>query len=69
VSRPWPLGALDAADLDRLLPIRALLEAPDASIVLASATRVEPTVAARPDVIAIEPADVYGELQRTQPGL
>ena len=64
------LRALGAADLDRLLLIRALLEAPDASIVLASATGVEPAVAARSDVIAIEPADVYGQFQRgSQPRL
>ncbi len=54
------LRALGAADLDRLLRIRDLLDAPDASIVLASATGVEPTLTGRPDLIAIKPMDVYG---------
>lgn len=54
------LRALGAADLERLLRIRDLLDAPDASIVLASATGVDPSLARCPDLIAIGPADVYG---------
>lgn len=53
------LRALGAADLDRLLRIRDLLDAPEAAIVLASATGVDPALTQRPDLIAIEPADVY----------
>lgn len=54
------LRPLKARDLDRLLRIRELLDAPRAKLVLASATAVDPTLSARPDVIAISPADVYG---------
>ncbi len=54
------LRALGAADLERLLRIRELLDVPDAKLVLASAAGVERSVARRSDVIAIEPADVYG---------
>ena len=54
------LRTLGASDLERLLRIRDLLDAPQASIVLASATGVDPSLTARPDLIAIEPADVYG---------
>ncbi len=54
------LRALGAADLDRLLRIRDLLDAPAAAIVLASATGVDSSLTARPDLIAIEPSDVYG---------
>lgn len=54
------LRALGASDLDRLLRIRDLLAAPEAAIVLASASGVESTLSGRPDLIAIEPADVYG---------
>jgi AAA+ ATPase superfamily predicted ATPase len=54
------LRALGAADLDRLLRIRDLLNAPQASIVLASARGVDARLRDRPDLIAIEPADVYG---------
>ncbi len=54
------LRALGPADLDRLLRIRDLLGAPEASIVLASATGVEAELSNRPDLIAIEPADIYG---------
>lgn len=54
------LRRLGAADLERLLRIRDLLDAPQAKIVLASATGVDPSLTARPDLIAIEPADVYG---------
>jgi uncharacterized protein len=53
------LRALGQGDLERLLRIRDLLDAPDAAIVLASATGVEPGVAARPDVIALDPGAVY----------
>jgi hypothetical protein len=52
------LRALGASDLDRLLRIRDLLGVPEAAIVLASATAVDPT--SSPDLIAIEPANVYG---------
>jgi AAA+ ATPase superfamily predicted ATPase len=54
------LRTLGASDLERLLRIRDLLDAPQASIVLASAAGVDPSLTARPDLIAIEPADVYG---------
>ncbi len=54
------LRALGGSDLDRLLRIRDLLDAPEASVVLASASGVEPALRNRPDLIAIEPADVYG---------
>jgi hypothetical protein len=54
------LRALGASDVERLLRIRELLDAPHASLVLASATGVDPIQAALPEVIAIEPADVYG---------
>lgn len=54
------LRALGQADLDRLLRIRDLLGAPEASLVLASATGVEPALDGCQDLLAIEPADVYG---------
>ncbi len=54
------LRALGGSDLARLLRIRELLRAPTATIVLASATRVEPPADAPPELVAIEPADVYG---------
>jgi xanthine dehydrogenase iron-sulfur cluster and FAD-binding subunit A len=54
------LRTLGPADLERLLRIRDLLNAPKAKIVLASATGVDPQAGRSPDVIAIEPADVYG---------
>lgn len=54
------LRALAVADLERLLRIRDLLDAPRASIVLASAAGVAPALRHRHDVIAIEPADIYG---------
>lgn len=50
------LRELDREDLDRLLRIRELLDAPDAKIVLASAAGVD---AKHPDLIALEPAAVY----------
>jgi uncharacterized protein len=50
------LRKLDATDLDRLLYIRDLLEAPAARLILASATEVD---AHHPDLIAVGPADVY----------
>lgn len=53
------LRPLGAADLERLLRVRDLLDAPRASIVLASAVGVDPSLAAKPRLIAIEPADVY----------
>ena len=40
--------------------VRDLLGAPNAALILASATAVEPSVANLPGVIAIEPGDVYG---------
>jgi AAA+ ATPase superfamily predicted ATPase len=51
------LRPLGASDLERLLHIRGLLDAPDAKLVLASATGVE---AGHPDLIAVEPEGVYG---------
>jgi AAA+ ATPase superfamily predicted ATPase len=54
------LRALGARDLERLLRIRELLGAPEASIVLASASGVRSKLGDRPDVIPVEPADVYG---------
>lgn len=51
------LRALGREDLDRLLGVRRLLDAPKAKLVLASATEVG---AEHPDLIAIRPADVYG---------
>jgi uncharacterized protein len=54
------LRPLGAPDLERLLRIRDLLDASEAAIVLASATGVDPGSTNRPDLIAIEPADVYG---------
>lgn len=53
------LRRLGSDDLERLLRIRDLLDAPDATIVLASAAGVERDAAAHPDTLAIEPADVY----------
>lgn len=53
------LRALGAADLDRLLRIRDLLAVPQAKIVLASATGVDPALTRRPDLVAIDPANVY----------
>lgn len=54
------LRALGSDDLARLLRMRELLGARDAKIVLASVTRVELPSDASPDVVRIEPADVYG---------
>lgn len=51
------LRELNADDLERLLHIRDLLGAPEAAIVLASATAVD---ARHPDLIAIRPIDIYG---------
>jgi DNA-binding transcriptional ArsR family regulator len=53
------LRALGNSDLARLVRIRELLGAPDAAIVLASATRVEPPANAPPELVAIEPVDIY----------
>ncbi len=53
------LRALGAADLERLKHVRELLDAPDAALILASATAVEQSVAVEQGVIAIEPSDVY----------
>jgi AAA+ ATPase superfamily predicted ATPase len=50
------LRNLGEEDLDRLLHVRNLLDAPDAAIVLASATEV---TAQHPDLITLEPEDVY----------
>lgn len=57
------LRALGRDDLARLLRIRELLGAPEAAIVLASATRVELPPNAPSEVVAIVPADVYGYSQ------
>jgi AAA+ ATPase superfamily predicted ATPase len=54
------LRELGTADLERLRRVAELLEAPDAALVLASATAVAPEVAAAPNAIAVVPADVYG---------
>ncbi len=51
------LRKLGASDLDRLLHVRKLLDAPEAKLVLASATEVD---SSHPEVIAVEPGDVYG---------
>lgn len=50
------LRNLGEEDLDRLLHVRNLLDAPDAAIVLSSATEV---TAQHPDLITLEPEDVY----------
>jgi AAA+ ATPase superfamily predicted ATPase len=54
------LRALGAADVERLERIRELLGAPEASLVLASASGVDAKLRNRPDLLAIEPVDVYG---------
>lgn len=54
------LRALGPRDLARLERIRELLGARGASIVLASASGVDPELRGRPDLVALEPADVYG---------
>jgi uncharacterized protein len=53
------LRPLKAADLERLRRVRELLGAPEATLVLASATSVAPSLAAAEDVLALTPADVY----------
>ena len=53
------LRALGAADLERLLRIRELLDAPQATLVLASAAGVDRAATEHADATAIEPADVY----------
>lgn len=50
------LRKLDQSDLDRLLRIRDLLDAPNALLVLASAAGVD---ARHPDLIKLEPEDAY----------
>jgi AAA+ ATPase superfamily predicted ATPase len=50
------LRKLDRSDLDRLLRIRDLLDAPHASLVLASVAGVD---ARHPDLIKLEPEDAY----------
>ena len=50
------LRALGTPDLERLLHIRDLLDAPDAKLVLASATQVN---VQHPDLLAVEPRHVY----------
>lgn len=50
------LRAFGEADLKRLLEIRTLLDAPKAKLILASAAGVDAT---HPDLITLEPADVY----------
>lgn len=51
------LGPDDVARLER---IRTALDRPEARLVLASAEGVDPAVAAREDVVAVTPSDVYG---------
>jgi len=51
------LRRLGASDLDRLVRVRKLLDAPEAKLVLASATEID---SSHPEVIAVEPGDVYG---------
>lgn len=53
------LRKLGRDDLARLLHIRDLLGAPNATIVLASATAVELPFDVPPNVVKVEPADVY----------
>jgi uncharacterized protein len=55
------LRRLGPADLDRLLRLRDLIHAPNARLVLASADGVDTTVARHRDVLALRPADVYGQ--------
>lgn len=54
------LRALGRADLERMLRLRELLGAPDATIVLASATGVTLPASAPAELVAIEPGEVYG---------
>lgn len=54
------LRALGLPDLERLRRIAELLGAPEATLVLASATAVEAAAAKQPRVVAVEPATVYG---------
>lgn len=54
------LRRLGSGDLDRLRRVRDLIGAPGARIVLASADGVEPDMSRQPDVVVVEPADVYG---------
>ncbi len=54
------LRRLGTADLERLQRIRELLKAPEAALVLASASGVAPALRDRPETIAIGPAEVYG---------
>lgn len=53
------LRPLAGDDLDRLLHLRDLLDAPGAKLVLASADGVDSAAAAHPDALAIEPSDIY----------
>ncbi len=53
------LRKLDSEDLDRLLHVRDLLEAPKAKIVLASAAGVDRKATAHPDALTVEPTDIY----------
>ncbi len=54
------LRILGEADLARLLRVREMLRAPAATLLLASATGVTVPPDAAPDLVAIEPADIYG---------
>jgi uncharacterized protein len=54
------LRALGQADVTRLYRIRDLLGAPEAAIMLASATGVDLPGSDAPDIVPIAPADVYG---------
>jgi hypothetical protein len=53
------LRRLGGEDLERLRRIRGLLGAPEAAIVLASATAVEVPRPDRAELVAVEPRDVY----------
>lgn len=54
------LRRLGVEDARRLARIRELLGAPDAALLLASASEVTPAAAQCEDVVALVPADVYG---------
>ncbi|HEY5943460.1 MAG TPA: MarR family transcriptional regulator [Solirubrobacterales bacterium] len=67
------LRALEVADLERLLKIRELLDAPEATLVLASATGFEPGLEAAMaegsngggPAVTVSPEDVYGPFGRS----
>lgn len=53
------LRRLGVADLDRLRHLRTLLDAPDASLILASASGFERTLTGVDGIVRITPADLY----------